>query len=112
VWFHSTGPSGLVPGDRLRAVIYDRDDKIVRQFEQIRGACIDEGYVDFFNSPRCRPAQFTMPIVDIAPDGTQTVLIAHVPPEAPHLIQPVFKEWVERHGITFVAPLSDSTSAP
>jgi len=100
VWFHSTGPNGPVPGDRLRVVIYDQNDQIVRRFEQIQGTCIDDGYTDFFGSSRCRPAKYLMPLVDIAPDGTQTVLFWHVAPEtSPHVISVTLQEWVERHGI-------------
>ena len=99
VYFHSTGPTGPVPGERLQAVIYDHEDRIVRRFEQIRGRCIDDGHVDFFGSHACRPALYEMPVIDIAPDGTQTILIAHVPASASQLITPAFTAWVAKFGV-------------
>lgn len=74
MWNLSLGPNSPVPGDRLEIAILDQDRNIVRRLEQIVGTCIDPGYVDFFNSPRCRPSRFLYPLVDIAPDGTQQEL--------------------------------------
>lgn len=101
VYFLCTGPdpSGPKPGPRLQVVIYDEADQIVRRFEQVRGACIDEGHVSFFESPQDRPARFLMPLVDIAPDGTQTVLVEDFQPESPRsVMENVFRAWVEKHG--------------
>lgn len=101
VYFLCTGPdpSGPKPGDRVKVVIYDKDDRVVRRFEQVQGACLDEGYVDFFNSPKCRPAKYVMPLVDFAPDGAQTVLLADFQPGTPKSVfSDVFASWVAKHG--------------
>lgn len=50
-------PNGPKPGERLIIVIYDKDDNIVRRLEQVKGNCLDPGYVDFFNSMKCRPSE-------------------------------------------------------
>jgi len=96
----SLGPHSPVPGERLQIVIYDQHDNIVRRLEQITGACVDDGYVDFFNSPRCRPARCLHPIVDIAPDGAQTTL--H-PDFQDHMVAtqwlPLLAAWVAQHGV-------------
>lgn len=100
VYFLSTGPdpNGPRPGDRVKVVIYGADDQVIRRFEQVQGECLDPGYVDFFNSPKCRPAKYRMPLVDFAPDGTQTTLLADFPAGAPmSAFQDVFRAWVERH---------------
>lgn len=100
VWAHSYGPNSDLPGDRLRLVIYDKQDNIVRRFEQVAGKCIDEGYVDFFNSPRCRSAQYLYPLVDIAPDGTQTELIGNFTPNMDQGIYlALLGEWAHRYGV-------------
>src|SRR5437870_8874190 len=47
------GPNSPMPGERLQIVIYNQADEVVRRFEQIRGACLVEGYATFFaNDPR------------------------------------------------------------
>ena len=52
------GPGSSLPGPRLQVVIYDANDQVVRRLEQIRGACIDEGFVSFFaGDPHSRPAR-------------------------------------------------------
>lgn len=61
-------------GKRLQVVIYDKDDNIVRRLEEVKGECVDPGYVDFFLGPNCRPARYRYYLVDIAPDGTQTII--------------------------------------
>lgn len=102
VHFLCTGPdpAGPRPGDRLRVVIYDKQGSVVRRLEQTRGRCIDEGYVDFFGGPSNRPARYEMPIVDIAPDGTETVLIPDFQPTSPRvLLDTVFSAWVAAHGV-------------
>ena len=69
MWNYSLGPSSPIPGQRLQVLILDQAGEIIRRFEQIEGRCIDEGYVDFFESHRCRPALHEMPIVDIDAEG-------------------------------------------
>ncbi len=50
-------------------MILDQQGRVVRRLEQIRGNCIDEGYVDFFLSHNCRPAIHEYPLVDIDQNG-------------------------------------------
>lgn len=103
VYFLCTGPdpSGPRPGERVKAVIYDKDDKVVRRFEQIQGECLDEGYVSFFGGPRDRSAKYRMPLVDIAPDGTSTVLLADFQPHmSRNIFSDAFGAWVEKHAST------------
>ena len=69
VWNLCLGPNSPIPGERLQILIVDSTGKIVRRFEQIEGRCIDPGYVDYFESHRCRPALHERPIVDIDKDG-------------------------------------------
>jgi hypothetical protein len=77
LWVLSLGPSSPVPGERLELAIIDDQGRIVRRFEQIEGRCLDPGYVDFFLGSNCRPARHEMPLVDIAPDGKQSILCSH-----------------------------------
>jgi hypothetical protein len=80
-------------------VVYDEEDRVVRRFEQDQGACLDEGYVSFFGGPKDRPARYVMPLVDIAPDGAQTVLVADFQPGSPRsVMESAFRSWVEQHG--------------
>ena len=69
VWNYSLGPNSPVPGERLQVYIVDQAGRIVRRFEQIEGACIDPGYVDYFLSHNCRPAVYQRPIVDVDEKG-------------------------------------------
>ena len=69
VWQMCLGPNSPIPGPRLQLVILDTEGKVVRRMEQIEGACIDEGYVDFFLSHNCRPAVHEHPMVDIDAAG-------------------------------------------
>ena len=77
LWVFSLGPNGNPRGTRLQLGLIDATGNVARRFEQIEGRCLDQGYVDFFLGPNCRPAVYEMPLVDIAPDGTQTVLVRH-----------------------------------
>ena len=100
VWNYSLGPNSPLPGDRLQVFIVDETGRIVRRFEQIEGRCIDPGYVDFFESHRCRPVVHEMPIVDIDQDG-KIVAVLH-----PHYRQDMgmelylrlLTEWAQRWG--------------
>lgn len=101
VYFLCTGPdpNGPMPGERVRVVIYDEHGSVVRRFEQIGGVVLDEGYVDFFGGPRDRPVRQRMPVVDIAPDGAQTVLIADFQPTTSReIFANAFRTWAETHG--------------
>lgn len=70
IWNYCLGPNSPIPGPRLIVMIIDQQGTIVRRLEQIRGDCIDEGYVDFFLSHNCRPASHEYPLVDIDAQGT------------------------------------------
>ncbi len=100
MWNFCLGPASPIPGDRLRVGILDMDGNVVRRFEQIRGACTDPGYVDFFESHRCRPAAHEMPIVDIDAEGKIAKVLC------PHYTQAMgmdlylrlLEAWVTEHG--------------
>ena len=89
-----------MPGERLIIVIYDQQDNIVRRLEQIKGDCLDPGYVDFFLSPKCRPALHSYHIVDIDKDQKAQILATHTSPEEARkwLVENIDK-WVQDHGI-------------
>jgi len=111
VYFLCTGPDpgGPRPGPRLQVVIYDEQDQVVRRFEQVEGVCLDEGHVSFFGGPKDRPARSLMPLVDIAPDGTRTVLVEDFQPGSPRsVMEGAFRGWVERHGRQ-AAPYTESS---
>jgi hypothetical protein len=102
VHFLCTGPdpNGPRPGERVRAVVFDAKGKITRRFEQKAGAVVDGGYVDFFNSPRCRPSIQRLPLVDVDTDGTETVLLEDFQPSMDRAVfAHVFEVWCRRHGI-------------
>lgn len=102
VHFLCTGPDpgGPRPGSRLQVVIYDNDGDIVRRLEQEQGQVLDPGYVDFFDSPRCRPSVAEYHLVDIAPDGTKAVLATHTRgSDANVWLRTNFGIWATEHGI-------------
>jgi mannosyltransferase OCH1-like enzyme len=92
-------PNGPVPGERLRIVIYDEHDNIVRRLEQVEGDTLDPGYVDFFLSAKCRPSLHSYHIIDIE-DQQMNILATHTSPEEAKdwLVENVPK-WVQEHGI-------------
>ena len=99
LWVLSLGPNGNPRGERLQLALLDEVGKVVRRFEQIEGRCLDRGYVDFFLGPNCRPAVHEMPLVDIAADGTQTILVRHY--EQSMGMQPYLDAlgaWCTKHG--------------
>lgn len=105
VYFLCTGPdrNGPRPGPSLKVVIYGQDGKVVRTLEQREGECVQPGHVSFFGGPRDRSAVYRMPIVDVAPDGAVTELIADFQPHMPKaVLSEVFSRWVEKHGIPSV----------
>lgn len=99
LWVFSLGPNSPVPGERLQLALLDETGKVVRRFEQIEGRCIDQGYVDFFLGPNCRPAQYEMPLVDIDPEGNATTLCAHYSSSmGQELYLALLGEWCRRYG--------------
>lgn len=93
-------PKGPMPGERLIIVIYDNDDNIVRRLEQIKGDCLDEGYIDFFNSFRCRPSIHNYHIIDIDKEGKKSILATHTnPSEAFQWLTNNVPLWVKEHGV-------------
>lgn len=95
----SLGPNSPMPGERLQIAIYDENHVIQRRLEQIEGRTIDPGYVDFFMGPNCRPAIVLRPLVDIAPDGTQTELHPNFTADCMPQWLPLLAAWVKKHGI-------------
>lgn len=100
VWVLGLGPNSPVPSTRLQLAILNESGTVVRRFEQIKGECIDPGYVDFFLSHRCRPAVHEMPIVDIDRDGNIAKVIH---PDftrslGPDLFFRLQAEWAREHG--------------
>ncbi len=100
MWNLSLGPNSPIPGQRLEVVILDQTGKIVRRLEQIRGACTDPGYVDFFLSHHCRPAQHLYPIVDIDENGkVANILCEHYEQSmGMDLYLQLLTEWATRWG--------------
>lgn len=76
VHFECSGPDpqGPRPGATVKVVILDGDDNVVRTLTERKTTCLDPGYVDFWGSPQCRPAIYVREVVDIAPDGSETVV--------------------------------------
>lgn len=94
-------PNGPIPGERIRVVIYDEEDIIVRRLEQIEGCYIDDGYVDFFNTVNCRPSIHEFHFVDIDHNGKQTILSSHtIPSDAQTWLKQNISNWARKHGIS------------
>jgi hypothetical protein len=94
-------PSGSVPGERVIVVIYDKENKIVRRLEQIKGDCLDEGFVDFFNSFKCRPSVQEYHFIDTDKNGTRTILASHTTPSDAHSwLKQNISIWAREHGIS------------
>ena len=100
VWNFCLGPQSPIPGDRMQIFIIDQAGNIVRRFEQIEGRCIDPGYVDYFESHRCRPAVNERPIMDIN-EGGKIAAVLH-PNYTQELGMDLYLkllwEWVQRWG--------------
>lgn len=93
-------PDGPMPGQRLTLVIYDKANNIVRKLEQVKGDCIDEGYVDFFNSFSCRSSLDEYHMVDTDRNGKLQILATHTSPSDAHSwLQKNVPLWVQEHGI-------------
>lgn len=69
--------------------LYGQDNELLARLTEERGDCIDEGYVDFFLGPNCRPALYKHYLVEKLADGTTGVL--HDNPKA---IAADFPKWV------------------
>lgn len=90
-----------MPGERLRVVIYDGDNNIVRRLEQVRGETIDPGYVDFFMSSRTRPSIVMYHIKDFDPEGNETTLFSSTSGSASHgWLKDNFSRWAQEHGVS------------
>ena len=99
LWVFSLGPRSPVPGERLQLALVDNTGTIARRFEQIEGRCLDQGWVDFFLSAKCRPAVYEMPLVDIAPDGSRAVLCPHYNQSmGPDLYLTLLGDWCRKYG--------------
>lgn len=99
LWVFSLGPSGNPSGERLQLALLDETGAVVRRFEQVEGRCLDPGYVSFFGGPNCRPAVHEMPLVDVAPNGAQTILMRDYHPSMgmqPYL--DALGRWCMEHG--------------
>jgi hypothetical protein len=100
MWNYCLGPNSPVPGPRLIVLILDQEGRTVRRLEQIRGNCIDEGYVDFFLSHHCRPAVHEYPLVDLDENG-QIVEMLHpnfTPGLSIDLYLAILQKWVSKWG--------------
>jgi hypothetical protein len=99
LWVFGLGPNGNPRSERLQLGLINEEGVVVRRFEQIEGRCLDQGYVDFFLGPNCRPAVYEMPLVDIGPTGAVTVLVTHY---AQSMGQGIYLEtlgkWCTDHG--------------
>jgi len=100
MWNFCLGPDSPIPGKRLRVGIIDSEGLTVRKFEQIRGSCIDPGYVDFFMSHKCRPAVHEMPVVDIDANGNIVKVICsdYKQSMGMSLYLQMLKAWVDEYG--------------
>jgi hypothetical protein len=100
MWNYSLGPNSPVPGPRLIVMIIDQQGQVVRRLEQIRGNCIDEGYVDFFLSHNCRRAAHEYPLVDIDAKG-QIAALLHpnfTPGTSMDIYLGILEKWVSKWG--------------
>lgn len=99
VWVFGLGPKSPVPSDRLKVAILDETGRVVRRFEQVTGMMIDEGYVDYFLGPNCRPAVALHPIIDIDRDGKQTTLLPdYTQAMGMALYLQTLERWATTHG--------------
>jgi hypothetical protein len=100
MWNYSLGPNSPVPGPRLVVLILDQQGQVVRRLEQIRGNCIDEGYIDFFLSHNCRPAAHEYPLVDIDANG-QIAELLHpnfTPGTSMDIYLSILEKWASKWG--------------
>ncbi|WP_297502606.1 hypothetical protein [Ferrovum sp.] len=101
-WFGDRGLCVLSLGNYrtpLLLKLYDESDEVLATLTEEHGACIDQGYVDFFEGPNCRPARYRHHLVEKLPDGTSNIL--HDNPEAlvknPSEWRSFLGEWVAKH---------------
>jgi len=103
VYFLSTGPDprGPMPGKNVHVVIYDTNGNVIRELYEQKGSCVEPGYVDFFNTAKCKPSVHEYEIIDADKDGKQTVLATHTTPfDAQNWLKANFDEWVNKHSET------------
>jgi hypothetical protein len=100
MWNYCLGPNSPIPGPRLIIMIIDQQGRCLRRLEQIRGDCIDEGYVDFFLSHNCRPAIYEYPLVDIDAQGNIAEILHpnFTPGMSMNLYLEILKVWVGKWG--------------
>ena len=100
MWNYCLGPNSPIPGPRLIIMIIDQQGRVVRRLEQIRGDCIDEGYVDFFLSHNCRPAVHEYPLVDIDAQGNIAEVLHpnFTPGMSMDVYLDILNEWVGEWG--------------
>jgi len=68
--------------------------------EQVKGDCIDPGYIDFFNSCRCRPSVHRYHIVDIDENLQRNILASHnTASDAHRWLTDNFPAWVQKYGV-------------
>lgn len=94
------GPKApTLPGPYLQIVIYDPDNNIVRRMEE-REREIVPAYISFFEEASS-PGVYQYYLVDIDPDGKETVI--HSDPKAlardPQAWRAFLQQWAERYGV-------------
>jgi hypothetical protein len=86
-------------GTPMLLKLYGPNDEVLATLTEVRGECIDEGYVEFFLGPNCRPALYKSYVVETLPNGTVRVL--HDDPVALASNFPAWvaflERWVSRH---------------
>lgn len=86
-------------GKPLLMKLYDANDKVIAELTEVRGDCIDPGYVDFFLGKNCRPAKYHRHIIERLPDGSTNIL--HDNPKQLAANFPAWvaflDEWVSKH---------------
>lgn len=100
MWNYCLGPNSPIPGPRLIVLMLNQHGQRIRRLEQIRGSCIDEGYVDFFLSHNCRPAAHEYPLVDIDANG-QIAELLHpnfTPGMSMDIYLSILEKWASRWG--------------
>jgi hypothetical protein len=97
----SLGPNSPIPGERLQLVIYDLEDRIIRRLEQVRGECLVEGWVSFWeNDPRNQQAVYRWPLVDIDARGVVTELHPdYSKTQGPEPYLSILAAWVAQYGV-------------
>lgn len=100
------GPDAPIPnlrGPRMKVVIYDREDNVVRRLEEVKGENLQPGYVSFFES-ECRPSIDMYYVVDIDPATEQQTIMMQRTSQRSHYC--TMEEWIafvgkwaQEHGV-------------